>query len=159
MYWKKWAAKHEYEEPKEGVWFEPALALLRKKVRADWTEKHRNVARKIFLEERLDAKKIVRHWIVGHQSVSSLPDGGRHREAQALPLSGMARNQTGNSGGLQIVGANSANFEERVDVAKRYRHQCEKVSQKSTKSWGMPMEGLKGHVATDGSLQGKAGKW
>ena len=39
VYWKKWAAKHEYEELKEGEWLEPALALLRKKVREDWTEK------------------------------------------------------------------------------------------------------------------------
>ena len=27
------------------------------------------------------------------------------------------------------------------------------------KSWSMPAEGFKGHVATDGSLLGKAGKW
>ena len=32
-YWKKWAAKHEYEELKEGVWLEPALALLRQKTK------------------------------------------------------------------------------------------------------------------------------
>ena len=24
-YWKKWAAKHEYEELKEGTWLEPTL--------------------------------------------------------------------------------------------------------------------------------------
>ena len=49
-YWKKWAAKHEYEELKEGIWLEPALALLRKKTKEDWSEKHRNVARKLVLE-------------------------------------------------------------------------------------------------------------
>ena len=42
VYWKKWAAKHEYEELKEGAWLEPVLAVLRKK--------HRNVARKWVLE-------------------------------------------------------------------------------------------------------------
>ena len=31
VYWKKWAAKHEYEELKERAWLEPGLALLRKK--------------------------------------------------------------------------------------------------------------------------------
>ena len=41
--WKKWAAKQE------GIWPEP-LALLRKKTKGDWTEKHRNVARKLVLE-------------------------------------------------------------------------------------------------------------
>ena len=30
---------------------------------------------------------------------------------------------------------------------------------KKHKSWGMPVEGFKGHVATDGSLLGTAGKW
>ena len=48
--WKKWAAKHEYEELKEGIWLELALALLRKKTKEDWTEKHRNVAGKLVLE-------------------------------------------------------------------------------------------------------------
>ena len=50
VYWKKWAAKREYEELKEGIWLELALALLRKKTTENWTEKHRNVARKIFWE-------------------------------------------------------------------------------------------------------------
>ena len=49
-YWKKWAAKHEYEELKEHTWLEPALALMRKKMKEKWTEKHRNVAGKLFLE-------------------------------------------------------------------------------------------------------------
>ena len=31
VYWKKWAAKHEYEELNEGAWLEPGLAVLRKK--------------------------------------------------------------------------------------------------------------------------------
>ena len=50
VYWKKWEAKHEQEELKEGVRLEPALALLRKNVREAWTEKHRNVTRKLLLE-------------------------------------------------------------------------------------------------------------
>ena len=39
VYLKKWAAKHEHEEQKEGVCLEPAPATLRKIVREDWTEK------------------------------------------------------------------------------------------------------------------------
>ena len=58
VYWKKWAAKHEYEELKEGAWLEPALALLRKKAKGDWTVKHRNVARKIFLEGGWTQKRL-----------------------------------------------------------------------------------------------------
>ena len=48
-YWRKWTAKHEYEEVKEGTWLEPALALLRK-TKDEWTDKHRHVARKLVLE-------------------------------------------------------------------------------------------------------------
>ena len=29
VYWKKWAAKHGYEELEKGAWLEPGLALLR----------------------------------------------------------------------------------------------------------------------------------
>ena len=57
MYWKKWAAKHD-EELKEGVWLDPGLALLRKKVREDWTEKHRDVATKIFLKGGWTQKRL-----------------------------------------------------------------------------------------------------
>ena len=39
VYWKMWAAKHEYEKLKEGIWLERALALLRKKTNEEWTEK------------------------------------------------------------------------------------------------------------------------
>ena len=51
VYWKKWAGKHEYEELKEDIWLEPALALPRKKTKEDGTEKHRNVARKFGIAE------------------------------------------------------------------------------------------------------------
>ena len=58
VYWKKWAAKHEFEELKEGTWLEPGLALLQKKVKENWTEKHRNVARKMFLEGGWTQKRL-----------------------------------------------------------------------------------------------------
>ena len=51
--WRKWAAKHENEELKEGIWLEPALALLRKQTKEGWTDKHRNTARKIGAGRRL----------------------------------------------------------------------------------------------------------
>ena len=69
----------------------------------------------------MDAKETFRCWLVGCKLLSSLPHGGRHRKAQALPLSRMARNQVEDSGGLQKVGAQSENVGERVEVAKRYR--------------------------------------
>ena len=70
----------------------------------------------------MDAKETVRYWLVGCKSMSSLPNGGRHRKAQALPLSRTARNQGRDSRGLQKVGVRGENLTERVEVAKRYRH-------------------------------------
>ena len=58
VYWKKSAAKHEYEKLKEGTWLERALAFLRKKTKEDWTEKHRNVARQLISEGGLVQKKL-----------------------------------------------------------------------------------------------------
>ena len=48
--WKKWAAKHECEELKEGVWLELIQAMLRPKTNEAWTDKHRNVTRKLVVE-------------------------------------------------------------------------------------------------------------
>ena len=59
MYWKKWAAKHEYEELIEGAWLEPGPDLLRKNVKESWTEKHGNVARHFFLEGGWTQKRIL----------------------------------------------------------------------------------------------------
>ena len=48
--WKKSATRHEYEDFKEGIWLELALAVLRKKTKEELTEKHRHVSRKLILE-------------------------------------------------------------------------------------------------------------
>ena len=52
--------------------------------------------------------------------MSILPDGGRHREAKALPLSGMARSEAGYSEVLQKLGAKGVNVEEGMEVTKRH---------------------------------------
>ena len=49
-YRKKWAAKHEYEELKKRSMAGTRASCLRNKVKENWTEKHRSVARRIFLE-------------------------------------------------------------------------------------------------------------
>ena len=48
--WKTWAAKHEFEELKKSIWLEPTLAMLRRRTKEAWTDKHRHVARKLVLE-------------------------------------------------------------------------------------------------------------
>ena len=82
VYWKKWAAKHEHEELKEGVWLEPRLTLLRKKVRKDRTEEQRNVA------ERSSWKEVgrKRDYSILAARISVNVKLARWRKAQALPL-------------------------------------------------------------------------
>ena len=58
IYWKKWAARHECEELKEEIWLGLALAVLRKKTKEEWTEKHRNSARKSVQEAGWVQKKL-----------------------------------------------------------------------------------------------------
>ena len=36
VYWNKWAAKHECEELKEGVWLEPTKAVLQRQTHGAW---------------------------------------------------------------------------------------------------------------------------
>ena len=109
VYWKKWAAKHEFEELKDGIWLEPALALLRKKTKPEAFRKW---------EQKAGTSKKEWKWrrgIVKH------------------PLSESQWNR-----GLFSI---------------------KKWESEKHKSWGMPAEGFKRHVATDGSLLGLTGKW
>ena len=53
---------------------------LVKEVRENWTETSQ-CGQEDFLRRWMDEKKAFRYWMVGYQSVSSLPDGGRHRKA------------------------------------------------------------------------------
>ena len=151
---------------KEGFWLEPVLLLLRKKTKEEWTEKHRNVARKSVLEGgcRKDSSTFVGQMKVSAKHV-------RRRKAQksaALPLPVMVRDQTVEPRGFQKVGAKNENLKEGVEMAKRYCNaftQWKSMEQgpfqknkggslRSTRVGGMPAEGFKGHDATDGSLAG-----
>ena len=56
--WKKWAAKHEHEELKEGVWLDPFQAMLRRNTYEVWTEKQQHVTRKLVVEEGWVQKRL-----------------------------------------------------------------------------------------------------
>ena len=56
-YWKRWAAKHECEELKEGVWLERIQAMRRRKTNETWTDKHRNVTRKLVVWKQVGCRK------------------------------------------------------------------------------------------------------
>ena len=93
-------------------------ALLRKKVEENWTEKHRNVARKIFLEGGWTQKRLFDIGWSDLRQCQSVPGAGRHRKAQAVPLSRMALNQAGNPTGLEEVGAKGQNVKEKSGSGK-----------------------------------------
>ena len=44
-------------------------------------------------------------------------------------------------------------------VRRKIPEASRKWESEKHKSWSMPAEGFKGHIATDGSLLGTAGKW
>ena len=56
-HWRKWGAKHENEELKEGIWLELALTLLRKKTKKGLTDNHRNVARQFWFWKEAGCRK------------------------------------------------------------------------------------------------------
>ena len=119
VYWKKWAAKHEREELKEGVWLEPAFAFLRKKVRENWTEKQRNVARKIFLEGGWTQKRV---FDIGCSDDSECQACQMEEGTDRIDhCSEWPRSAAGDNRGLQEMGAKGEDVEERVEMAKRHR--------------------------------------
>ena len=92
VFWKKWAAMHEYEELKEGAWLEPGLAR--------W----------------LDAKETVRYCLVGHQSMSSLQKRGRERKSTGKTT---AKNGTKSDERFKKLEQKRKNLKGGVEVAKR----------------------------------------
>ena len=160
MYWKKWAAKHEQEELNEGVLLEPALALLQKKAKGVWTEKHRIVARKILLEGGWTHKRL---FDIGWSDTSHAGEGPeKHRLYHCSEWHEIRRDipepfrkskkEWKWQRGIVAHLLNESQW-------NRSYFSMKKLESEKHKSWSMPAEGFKGHVATDGSLPGKAGKW
>ena len=87
VYWKKWAAKRECEELKDGVWLEPIQAMLRRMTTDVWTDKHRNVARKVVVGGGWVQKRLhVVGWSIGKKCRGCNKEKKRHKEAQIVPL-------------------------------------------------------------------------
>ena len=84
MLLKQSRAKHVYEELKEGMWLEPTLAMLRRRTKEVWTDKHHNIARKLIVEGGW--VQTFRYWLVKRKQVPRMSQTRRHGEAQALPV-------------------------------------------------------------------------
>ena len=109
---KKWTAKHEYEELKEGVWLKPALCCERE-------HRMRSIETSFWKEAgcRKDFSTLVGQMKVSAKHVT-------RRKAQKstgfTPLPRTVRGQTGDPTGFQKVGAKSENLKEGVGMAKRF---------------------------------------
>ena len=169
---QQWAAKHEYQELREGSWSEPALALLRKTTNEKWIENHRNVARKLFLEGGWVQKKLFdigwsdesecqachseegtekhRHYYCPelYEVRRGIPEAFRKWEQKAR----ISKKEWNWQKGIVAHPFSESRL-------KRGHFSMTKWESEKHKSWGMPAEGFGGHVATDGSLPGIAGKW
>ena len=95
VYWKKWAAKHEYEELKEGTWL-----AKESEGGLDWKASKRG--QKMASGSRLGAK---RDSSILAERVQESVKPATWRMAQSLPLPRVVRSQTGDSRGFQKVGA------------------------------------------------------
>ena len=163
MHWKKWTATHEYEELKEGAWLEPTPAFSRKKVKENWTEKHCNVARKIFLEEGWTQKRM---FDIGWSNVSQcqacqIEDGTEKHRLHHCPEWYRVRREISEAFRKSEQNARTSKKEWKwqggivvhplgESQLNRSLFSVRKWESEKHESWGMPTEGFKGHVATDG---------
>ena len=171
VYWKKWAAEHGYEL-KEGAWLEPGPALLRQNVKENWTEMHRNVARKIFLEGGWTQKRLFDiGWSDASQCQACQKEEGkekhrlyhcpeRYEVRQKIPDVFRKQEQKTRTSKKEWKWQRGI-VEHPLSGSQwnRGHFSMRKWESEKHKSWGLPAEGFKGHVATDGSLLGNAGKW
>ena len=111
--------------------------------------------------------------LVGRMNTSAKPV--TRRKAQKSTGSTTAQNGTNSDGGFQTLSERSKKREPQKKEWKWQRgivmhplgesqwNRChfsvKKWESEMHKSWSIPAEGFKGHVATDGSLLGTAGKW
>ena len=137
-----------------------------------WTEKHRDVARKIFLAGGWKHKRL---FDIGWSDVSQcqacqMEEGTeKHRlyhcagwheirwEIRSPSESGSKRwKPRRKSGSGKEVSSRTLSVKANGTEASSV---WQKWESEKHKSWSIPAEGFKGHVATDGSVLGKAGKW
>ena len=147
---------------------------MRKKTKEEWTEKHRNCCEEVISGRRLGAEKSL-PTLVGRMKVSAKP--ATRRKALKSTGSTTAQDGTRSEGRSQRL-SGSGNKKREPQRKSEWKWQRGIVehplsesqwnrvtsgwksgSRRSDKSWGIPAEGFKGHVATDGSLLGTAGKW
>ena len=141
-------------------------------IKRNWTEKHRNVARKIFLKGGWTQKRL---FDIGWSDTSQCQackkeEGTEKNRLYHCPEWYEVRRE---------IPEPFRKWEQKTRTSKkewkwqrgivvhflsesqwnRGHFSVTKWESGKHKSWGMAVEGLKGHVGTNGSLLGKTGKW
>ena len=133
--WKKWAAKHECEELKEGVWLEPIQALLKRKATEAWTDQDRNVPRKLvvatgWVQNRCSA-------LVGLTKSEFGSQRGWENESKGPRLQRKVGSGSEESRHIFWAKGHWKNTHLAVRIWKIEKH----------KGWSMSVEGFRNHVA------------
>ena len=171
VYWKKWAAKHECEELKEGVWLEPIQALLRRQTNEAWTDKHRNVTRKLVVKEDGRRKEYTILVVLTKRCVVDVTNEKARRSTDCITARRGRKLET-RSQKTWGNGSKGPKPQRKIGRGRKEsrRALCVKVNGRKThltlrrwesekhKSWVIPVEGFRNYVATDGSLLGVSGR-
>ena len=106
-YCRKWATKHEYAELMEEVCFDLFKAILRESNDEEWTDKHRNVMRKLVVEGGWMQQ---RSFDIGYVKVATKK---RARKSTGCPTSRVGMKS-------EVKSEESRNSEEGREVTKRH---------------------------------------
>ena len=150
----------------EGILLEAALALLRKKTKVEWTEQHRNVARKLVLEGCWVQKRLFDFgWSDESECQACYKEDGteKHRLYDCPEWFEVRRE----------IPEDFRESEQKTRTSKEWKwhrgtvthplsesqwnrgdFSFEEWESEKHKSWCMPAEGFKCNVATEGSLLG-----
>ena len=147
-------------------------APLRKKVKENWTEKHRNAAGKIFLEGGWTQKRL---FDIGRSDVDQCQACQReegtekhrlhhcpecHEVRRAIPEAFRKWEQKAKTSKKEWKWQRGIVAHPLSESQWIWGHfSMRKWESEKHKNWGMPAEASKGHVATDGSSLNIAGKW
>ena len=117
--WKKWAAKHEHNDVKEGVWREPIQAMLRGRTNEVWTDKHRNVMKKLVVEGGWVQKRLFDIGWSDEKKCRGLKKDGTEKHTLHTQ-SVMEGSQTPASSRTGELGTTGKRVEGRLEKTKRY---------------------------------------
>ena len=146
--WENWAAKHEDEEMKAGVWMEPVQAVLRRKTTEAWTEKHQHVTKKLFVEGGWVQKRLYDTCWSGEKKCRGCnhEEGtGKHRLYHCPSWRSQKKFDPRRAGKWD----RRPQPRRKIGSGAKSTCQCASGNWKKHTRWSMPVEGFRDHFTTD----------